>query len=58
VGHDVDNFEFASKARSAHALSLPLDYAMRALGEAGMVSKELQAKVRPALCGNLMANNR
>jgi hypothetical protein len=45
-------------SRSAHALSLPLDHAMRALGEADMVSKGLQAKPDQYCAANFMANNR
>jgi hypothetical protein len=43
---------------SAQALSLPLDHAMRALAEVGMVSKEFQARSGQHCAAHYMANNR
>jgi len=37
---------------------LPLDHAMSALGEVGMVSKELLVRSGQYCAANLMANNR
>jgi hypothetical protein len=58
VGHrsqGADNFEFACNARLMQrpCVSLPLDHAIRALGEVDMVSKVLQAGFRPGLYGKL-----